>query len=161
MAISSITTDYSTRKKDVHIFNGVNPYTTEKHPITPKFGKVSAYCAGVQKLIQRYAISFLTAAGSQEFFPDFGSSFMNKAKTGYRGITKADIQHMFNFGSAKVIIEFRAYQSKHSDDPLDEQLNGAVLTDCGVVGDKLFLNITLETLAGDNIPFVLPLPHNK
>jgi len=64
MPISSTTTNYSGRKKDIHIFQGVDP--SKVSDINPSFGKISNYCAGVQKLVQRYAICLLTELGSQE-----------------------------------------------------------------------------------------------
>ncbi|MEG7795894.1 hypothetical protein, partial [Listeria monocytogenes] len=71
MAIKSITTNYTGRKIDLHIMQGVKaPGSSD---ISLGFGKISNYCSGVQKLIQRYTIMLLTEIGSQENFPTFGS----------------------------------------------------------------------------------------
>ncbi len=160
MAVSSVTTDYSGRQKDVFIFHGINPYSPDRLTVTPKFGKVSGFCAGVQKLVQRYAISLLTQTGSQEDFPDFGSSLLTEAANGHRGISIEDIRHIFNFANAKVVVAFREYQAENPDLPLDEQLDYAILENVEVSGDYLSLDIRISTLSGDSVPVVLPLPKN-
>jgi len=159
MAISSITTDYSTRTKDILIFLGANPAKSDKQPVTAAFGNISAYCAGVQKLIQRYFISFFTTIGSQENFTDFGSNFLQRIISSRRNITKTEILHIFNFANAKVLGDFRTYQSNNPNLPLDEQIGRAELTDAIANGDTLSLTIKIITLAGDTITFVLPLPN--
>lgn len=158
MAISNVSTDYSNRKRDIHILQGVKATQMGKAKITPSFGKISNYCAGVQKLVQRYTISFFTIAGSQDHFAEFGTSFLQKISSARRNMTKEEIGHLFNFANAKIITEFKQYQADNPDQPLDEQIAKATLLNASALGDTLNLDIKIITLAGDVVEFLLPLP---
>lgn len=159
MPISGTSTDYSTRKKDVHIFQGVD--VNKLSAITPSFGRISNYCAGIQKLIQRYAISLLTQLGSQTNYPDFGSSLLESLHNRNLINNRADVFHLFNFANAKVVSEFRTYQSAHTDMPNDEQLSTAQLKDIVVDNDSVFLTIQIYPVETTPVVFLLPVPTPK
>jgi hypothetical protein len=159
MPISGTSTDYSTRKKDIHILQGVNPNQLSR--ITPSFGRISNYCAGVQKLIQRYAIALLTELGSQTKYPDFGSTLLRTLNNRNFKNNKADVFHIFNFANAAVVTSFRAYQAKTKNLPDDEQLATAQLKDVVVSNDSVSLSIQLYTVDTNAVVFLLPIPTNK
>ena len=155
MAIKSLTTNYVGRTKDISINRGINPRLLPVQPVNLAFGRVSQFCTGVQKLVQRYMISFLTALGSQEDFPTFGTSFLLRLNQG--GVTTSDIQHLFNFANMSVGKTFKDYD-KLNTVPLDEQLYSASLVSVNVTASSVSLSIKLVCMAGETVDFVLPLP---
>lgn len=157
MPIGKITTDYFGRKKDISIIKGADPNTLGKQNVTLEFGKISTYCAGVQKLIQRYMIIFLTLLGSQPKFPTFGTDFYSRL-TGSNLVSRADMIHLFNFANLTTIKTIKEHQSTKTDIPEDEQLNTAYLNSLLISGDTLSLKVVIETSAGSTVDFVVPLP---
>jgi hypothetical protein len=156
MPISLITTDYSGRTKDLHIMQGVAPNGVAT--ISPSFGKISNFCTGIQKLIQRYTICLLTAITSQPNFPAFGTNFIPTLVNGSVRFNKGDISTLFNFANADVIRLFRDYQRKTSGLPEDEQLNTASLDSISVIDNNVYMTIKLVPVATPAVTFVVPLP---
>lgn len=156
MPISGVSTDYSGRLKDMHIFQGVNP--SETAIIRPSFGKISNYCTGVQKLVQRYAISLLTELGSQSNYPIFGSDLIATLSGATNAISLPDFYHLFNFANASVVQTFKDYQRVQSGLPDDEKLVSATLLSVNVVNNRVSLRIQIKTANNSAFPFILPLP---
>lgn len=159
MPIVDSTTNYSGRKVDIHIFQGVN--VNKLSPITPSFGKISNFCSGIQKLIQRYAISLMTELGSQPDYPTFGTKLMSTLNNRNLSFNKADIYPIFNSASYKVVSEFRDYQAKNSGIPTDEQLNTAYLSDIIITNDSVSFKVTIIPVSGDTTEFLIPLPKDN
>lgn len=159
MPVSGTSTDYSARKKDIHIFQGVD--VSKSAVITPSFGKISNYCAGIQKLVQRYAISLLTELGSQPAFTDFGSTLITNLKNRNLRYNRADVFHLFNFANVKVIKSFKEYQRVTDGIPPDEQLNTAILKDVLVTGDSVSLQVQIYPVQAGAVTFLLPIPTNS
>jgi hypothetical protein len=157
MAITGTTTDYSFRTVDILIMGGINPLSPDIQKDTLTFGKPSQQVTGVQKLIQRYAINMMTVLGSQVNYPTYGTNFVKSLLT-MSGVTTNAATHLFNFANMKTISEFRAYQAANPNLPLDEQLNTATLLSFNSSGDTINIQISISTLAGQNLIFVLPLP---
>lgn len=160
MPIKSIIQDYTGRQRDINIAFGIDPSDPQRQIVNLSFGSISTFCAGVQKLIQRYMILFLTAVGSQPQFPNFGTEF---ASTLYSAnlSSREDMLHTFNFANFSVLEVLKTYQSKNPNLPLDEQISTSILNNLEVVGDSLSVEIKLVTLAGDNVDFLIPLPLNN
>ena len=116
MPIQNLTTDYTGRTRDVCIIQGASLLGTKTN-ITLAFGTVSSFCAGVQKLIQRYMISILTALGSQIDYPTYGTSLFVNIMGANNNPGAIQAQNTFNFANASVIDAFRAYQSSNSGLP--------------------------------------------
>jgi len=157
MAISKITTDYSDRKKDLHIFQGVNPKGTAA--ITPSFGKISNYCTGIQKLIQRYAICLLTSLGSQPNYPEFGTRLVNQTFNSSLLVNQVDFVLIFGIANTAVIKMFKEFQRNNAAPP-DEQLASARLKGISVQNGGLVLEITIYPMQSTPVNFILPLPKN-
>ncbi len=159
MAITGVTTNYSNRQKDVNIFFGTNPYTDVITPVKVEIGKISSFVAGIQKLIQRYAISLLTDIGSQTNFAEFGTDLLQNLSSGSL-VGIADLRHKFNFANRKVVNVFLAYQTANPSLPDDEKILSVTLQN--VVLDKakgmVSLVIALTAVSGDKTKFLLPLP---
>lgn len=159
MAITGTTTNYSGRKVDIHIFQGVNP--NKLSPVTPSFGKISNFCSGIQKLIQRFAIALMTDLGSQKDYPTFGTQLMRTLNNRNLLFNKADLYPIFNFAAYKVISEFRDYQAKNYNIPEDEKLNTAYLSDIIIVNDSVSFKVTIVPMSGDVTEFLIPLPKSN
>lgn len=156
MAISKISTNYADRKLDLHIMQGVNAPNASN--ISPSFGKISNYCAGVQKLIQRYTIMFLTEIGSQEDYPEFGSDFITKITSTSNNFNRSDLFSLFAFANQKVSDELFDYQI-NNDIPLDEQLNVVELNEIVSTPDGgVSLKLTIIPRAEQPVEFLMPLP---
>ena len=156
MAISNITTNYTGRTIDLHIFQGVN--APNASDITPSFGLISNYCSGVQKLVQRYAILLLTELGSQELYPDFGSDLLTKLTSTSNNYNRSDLFTLFALANVKVSDVILAYQIENPL-PLDEQLDVATLEEIVTTTDGgVALRVNISTRAVGAIDFLLPLP---
>ncbi len=154
MSIANVTTDYTDRTIDINISGAKDGRTTSAMALS--FGDTSSYITGVQKLVQRYSISLLTAIGSQPDTPDAGTSFV----TSLRGnLTAADIEHVIVFANAKIIAEFREYQDATDGLPLDEQINTVTIDSITYEQGVLNLKLSISTMAGDTIDYILPIPN--
>lgn len=160
MAISGTSTDYSTRLKDIHIFQGVDVNQTTR--ITPSFGRISNYCSGIQKLVQRYTIMLLSTLGSQPDFPDFGSELLTNLNNTNSTVGVTRLTHIFNFANAKVLQNFWDYQrSLTTEVPADERLRTAVLDSIVTTVDAVTIRVKLYTMNAEAIEFLVPLPTTK
>lgn len=157
MAINTVlSTDYANRKIDLHIFQGVKAPTASS--ITPSFGRISNYCTGVQKLIQRYTIALLTELGSQPSFETFGTSLITELNSSSSLLNRADLYPIFNEANAKVLNEFFAFDLDNPSVPDDERLAGASVLSINSVNGTVSISVQIFTQATDPITFILPLP---
>jgi len=160
MAISGTTTDTSGRTKDLLIFQGLDAtkYNVSE-PINISFGTTSAYIVGVQKLLQRFTILFLTGTGSQPDFPAFGTGFLPSVANSSAGLDAIALQHIFNFANLKLSQVFKDFQDTTTLTlPKDEQLAAATLLDFSVSSGNLSLTIGITSKAGSTVQYVLPFP---
>lgn len=157
MPINGTSVNYSGRTKDVNIAGAVKGDKQGRQPMTLTFGRISSYCSGVQKLVQRYAIALLTRSGSQSRFEDFGTDLLDGLNGG-RLSSRQEFLHVFNLASWAVIKEFKEYQAENPDLPLDEQINTATLESYDITGDTITVHVTITTLAGSSVTFITPLP---
>lgn len=157
MAITNTTTNYVGRLRDVNIAYKIDPTVFVPQPVDLRFGEVSTYVAGIQKLVNRYIIALFTNLGSQPNFPDFGAEFMSKLY-GHNMVNVSEARHIFNFASWKVVNDFQAYQKQNPGLPLDEQINTAVLQSIDTTEDGVSFRVKILSLAGENVEFLVPLP---
>lgn len=146
---------YTDRKIDLHIMQGIDP--PNKSAITPSFGKLTNFCTGVQKLVQRYVISLLTELTSQPTFTDFGTALVSTLTATSSRFNQADIYPIFNAANAKVKNEFKQYDILNQP-PLDERLLNAELVSVLAINGGVNLNINIKTFSQTDVTFVLPLP---
>lgn len=172
MAIASIGSDYTGRLKDISILQYPDPTFSPddvtstsfaqsiyaRQTVTPRFGKMTRYCSGVQKLVQRYTILLLTGLGSQSFFPEFGTDFMPSVQAGLSPTSRLLATQYFMLANYSVIVTLKAYQIDNPDIPDDERLASAELTDISLQGDYASFKVAITTEAGDDINFLVPLP---
>jgi hypothetical protein len=172
MPISSITTDYTGRLKDISILQYPNPYNSaqetsawnssqlESYPniVAPSFGKITRFCSGVQKLIQKYAIILLTNIGSQDGFPSFGTNFLYSVQAGLSPVDNLRAAQLFTIASYKAVNTLVDYQISNPNTPSDERIVSAELVDVVLSSGVATFNVEITTEAGDTVPFLLPLP---
>lgn len=158
MAINNITTDYTGRTKDINVFYKPDPTKTGViQPMSLVFGNISSFVAGPQKLIQRYALALLTELGSQALDTGFGTDMLTRLHNS-AGLGKIDVTYIFAVANSKVVQEFRTYQNANPSTFLDEQLDTASLTNLDLNGDSVRFYITLNTMAGTSVDYLLPIP---
>lgn len=157
MPILTTSSNYSNRKKDISIAHKVNAKLVGAQTTNLKFGAVSSYCSGVQKLVQRYMIVLLTEVGTQPGFSTFGTNLLYNLKNS-GGRSKTDVEHTFNFANADVVSAFKVYQAANNNVNKDEELSAAMLESLVVGKDSISLNIKIQTMAGNLVTFIVPVP---
>lgn len=144
MAISSISTNYGGRTRDLFISQNITPYNKGPQVVEYNFGKLSSSVVGVQKLVQRYVISLFNTG-------------LATALESARSSNIQEATHIFNFASWEVIQAFKEYQKQHPEMPEDEQLETAQLTNIAVTPGKISLAVNLITRAGATVEYILPV----
>lgn len=158
MAIAGVTTDYTGRKKDISILQYPDATLVDAQTVSPKFGKNTRFCAGVQSLVQKYVVILLTNLESQEKYPDFGTNFMYTLQAGISPTDRLLAAQIFNLASYKTVNTIKEYQQEHADIPSDERIVKATLTDISLRGGSVGFDVTITTEAEDTIQFIIPLP---
>ena len=158
MAISNISYNYVGRKKDISILQAATPLIKDRQIVSPEFGSTVKFCAGVQKLIQKYAIILLTNINSQGNFTEFGTSLIFNLKTGITPIDKISIAQLFSLASYQAVNTLLSYQAENPDIPEDEQISTAYLKDLVISKDSVAFDIAITTVSGNTVPFLIPLP---
>ncbi len=160
MAITGFTTDYSNRTKDINVLK-VGAYTNNQTQAdTVAFGNPSQYITGIEKLVQKYAILFLTKVGSQVNNPTFGTNFLSTLSTSSSLLSRLDVLHLFNFANLDVLDILKPFQADNPSIPDDEQLQSANLVSFATSPGTLNISIAITSVAGASLVFVLPIPLN-
>ncbi|HEY8400052.1 MAG TPA: hypothetical protein VIK89_02250 [Cytophagaceae bacterium] len=160
MPISGITTNYVGRSIDIHIMQGVDPKKADAHPVTLSFGKISNYCTGIQKLVQRFAILLLTELGSQPNSPEFGSSLLLDLRKTSSQANIGELTGLINTACMNVVSFLRNFQ-RTSELPADEQIDTAVLQSVQTSGGRIDIRIGILNMEGASTVFITPLPINQ
>ena len=158
MGIYAATTNYTDRKKDISIFQNPDGTAEGTQTVLPLFGKNPRFCAGVQKLVQKYAIILLTNITSQSNYPEFGTAFLYTIKGGIDPTDKIAAAQIFNSASYDAVSVLRAHQATDPTIPADERIYTATLTGIALYSTYISFNVTIKTDGGDAIEFVVPLP---
>ena len=158
MAISSITSNYIGRKKDISIFQYPDATIIGEQTVAPKFGNISRYCTGVQKLLQNYTVMLLTNIGSQSNYPDFGTNLMAQLTAGISPVDKLAATQLFEIASYETVTKLKSYQHYRTDIPDDEMIVSATLTNIALQGGLAAFEVAITTEAGNAVEFVVPLP---
>jgi hypothetical protein len=158
MAPTLKTYDYTGRTVDVAALDGT--YANTEFELVQgimgagyKSGKV---VTGIQKLVQRWVIEFLTPVGSMPYLLDRGSIFLNSARSG-RMRTEADVISVFAFANSK-ISDNLFKEDALGVYPEDEQYSDAKLISVSIVtGSKVSLTIAINSRAGADRIFTVPI----
>jgi hypothetical protein len=158
MAISSISSNYVNRSKDISILQYPDASLTDAQAVFPQFGANARFCTGVQKLVQKYAITLLTNITSQPNFPDFGTNFLYTLQAGISPVDRMRATQIFVLASFKAVTALRKYQVDNPSIPDDEKIVRAELVSLDLYGGYVGFSVNIVTAAGENVPFVIPLP---
>jgi len=172
MAVASVSSSYTGRKKDISILQYPNPSVvpeysaifsferavSSKQTVSPAFGHTTRFCAGAQKLAQRYAIILLTNVTSQENFPSFGTSFLYTLQAGISSVDTLRASQIFRLANYEAVSILMNYQNAHPEIPADERVSRVDLVGIAMYGGSAAFDITLYTEAGDRLDFLVPLP---
>ena len=158
MPISGTYSDYTDRTKDISIFQFPDSTIIGAQDIAPSFGKRAKFCAGVQKLIQRYGIILLSNIGSQANYPNFGTSFMATITAGISPVDKLAAIQIFSSASYNTVLILRDYQANHPEIPSDERISRAELYNISLYASYAAFDVKIYTEAGTSVKFLVPLP---
>ena len=158
MAIARQVLDYTGRRKDLSILQYPDLVTPDGGEVFPKFGNPSRFCAGVQKLIQRYTILLLTNINSQDFYPEFGTDFLWPLQSGTDPTDSIAARQIFILADYAAVNVIKNYQIDNPDLPNDEQLDFTTLRNITLYGGYVSFDVKLTTLAGEAVDFLVPLP---
>lgn len=150
----STLTNYYNRSVDVSIFQGakeIGVATVDQS----LFNNGGAVCTGIQKLIQRWLLTFLTPLGAVKFHPERGTSFLTEA-SGFR--TEIDAEVAFYTCNANACEQLIAEEDDNMPD--DERINYVELQDITVGSTGFSLRVMLYSLSGENAPIILPITIN-
>lgn len=147
MAILGTSTDYTGRLKDVYVSGPLDPLSSATQRVNYSFGKPSKFVAGVQKLVQRYLISLVNSGLIEQLQAISGNNIYTAKK-------------LFGLYNAQVIDNFRNYQNSNPTTFLDEQLDTVQVVSMTSTGTNINISLQLNTKAGTNVTFLLPLPLN-
>jgi hypothetical protein len=153
--------DYSGRTVDLEIFQSEYDAAASKQlTLTMTAGDISRRVAGIQKLAQRYMLTFFTPKGSVPFRPGFGSIFMPAVSGGLMQSRTAVVQY-FSFADADVAQQLRVQDQSPAGlaTPADEQYASSALLDYGVDtgSSTLYIKMQLTSQAGAAYTFILPI----
>jgi hypothetical protein len=158
MPIKNITSNYSGRRKDISIMQYPDPTNIDPQDMTISFGNIGRFCAGVQKLIQRYTILLLTNLDSQTYYPDFGTSLISNLHGGVSAMDLIGVKQIFNNANYAAIEAIQAEQVYDQESPLDERIYSAELVEASVIGSAVYFSVKITTESSTAVDFVLPLP---
>lgn len=148
--------DYIGRTYDVCIFQGQKPVGEALLDQTV-IGQGGLICTGVAKAAQKYALEFLTEAGSMPYLQARGCDFMTKLRLGYLR-HESDVFAAFALANADVLDNLAGDELAGTPD--DERISTATLAGVTIFPGYCSLRITLATVAGSGRTVILPIATN-
>lgn len=150
----STNTNYYQRSIDLSVFQGIkeNGMTTVDQTLFNNGGEV---CTGIQKLIQRWLIRFLTPLGTVKFHPDWGTSFLSEAPSFH-----SEIDTQIAFYSAISDVSDQLAEEEDEDMSEDEKLEKVELLSITIHDTGFVLRIKITSQIGESAPLVLPITVN-
>lgn len=151
----AVTKDFTGRTHDLLIFQGVQ--AVGDTPIVTGWGDAGEIVTGIQKIVQTWAILFLTDTGTVLGDDERGTNFLQAVRQGRIHIEE-DVPTFF------ALAEDRIQRTMDIDAvgqglPDDERLDDASLLDFFIDRNaaKLFLRVGIVSIAGDSADIVLPI----
>lgn len=150
----STLTNYYNRLVDISIFQGVKEVgiATVDQSL---FNNGGAVCTGIQKLIQRWLLTFLTPLGAVKFHPERGTTFLEEA-SGFR--TEIEARVAFYTCNANACEQLRNEEDENM--PYDERIDYVDLLDIEIGSTGFSLKVQLYSLNGETAPLILPITVN-
>jgi hypothetical protein len=115
---------------------------------------------GLQKLVQRYTVVFLTIQGDVKYAPTQGTNFVQNLNRGLIQ-TNESVLHQFIFANSATTSQLRSDDTNPDMGPTapdDERIANASLLDFEIdyANARLVLQIAITNLQGETTIFVLP-----
>jgi len=122
------------------------------------FGEESSseVCTGVQKLAQRWAMKFLTIAGSMPYLPDEGTDFVRLLQQGLLR-DEAEALAAFTIAAVQVRTSMQAEEDSSMDD--EDRMDTATLKRLALSNQWVSLTVEIYSLAGTSREVILPIPY--
>lgn len=147
--------DYANRRYDYLAFRGVAALGDQQLGLALYSEDTSGQiCVGVQKLAQRWALEFLTEAGSMPYLPERGCAFMALVRSG-RLRNQADV--LAAFSAADIYIERNLRNEEDDTLPDDERFQSAELTTVAILPGYLSMHVMITSRAGEARALILPI----
>ncbi len=148
--------DYTGRLIDLFISQGAKP--VGEQPILYGFGEGSGeITSGIQKLVQKWVILFLTEEGTLEYHPTLGTRFLILASQG--GLSDiATVRSEYELAAQTVRTVLKNLETDST--PADERLESAELTHVNInkAAQLLEMTVTITSEAGTQHDVLLPIP---
>jgi|TARA_R110000824_G_scaffold82768_4_gene207409 hypothetical protein len=151
----STLTDYKNRTVDVAAFKGWELGTeTEVIQALALPGKGGEFIAGIEKLVQRFAVELLTELASITHLPARGCIFILDARSG-GWQTAGDVES--SFSQSMLTVSKNLILEESEADPEDESFQSAELISVALGGDLVTLRVKVVSRAGASFTTLLPL----
>ena len=150
----TVTTNYYNRSVDLSVFQGIKSsgMATVDQALFTNGGEV---CTGIQKLIQRWLIAFLTPEGTVKFHPEWGTEFLAEAGN-FKNEVEAETE--FYLCNSDACDQLREEEDDNMSD--DERIDSVELKSVIVSSTGFSLSVKINSLAGESSPLVLPITIN-
>jgi hypothetical protein len=147
--------DYAARKYDYLAFRNVSSIGEKQLGLALYSEDTSGQiCVGIQKLAQRWALEFLTEAGSMLGLPDRGCAFLTLLR---RGSLRTQSDVIAAFATANLFITRSLRKEEYADMPDDERFDSAELTSVALLPGYMNLSVMVNSVAGDARAVILPI----
>ena len=160
MAVVAITSDYTDRQIDIELLQSIAVPAGSQPVSLTTVQQPAKVVAGIEKVVQRYALLFLTTAGDVAYDLAQGAAFIKQLMRG-NVQDRAALQTYFATSNDSVVQQMQSEDSQvstYGSQPLDEQLESTALLDFSIdfATATVMLSVELTTKAGTSITFVLP-----
>ena len=148
--------DYSRRTVDLLLLKTVTRPVSET-VVDPNVADVPMAVTGIEKLVQRYALLFLTQIGTVEGSPDEGSEFMRSLGRGMiydESTLKAEAAKANSLVTRQIRREDAELETAD-----DEALESATITDLKLdrFTKSVVVQVTIVTRAGSSYTYITPI----
>lgn len=151
------TVDYAGRTVDLLLLKTVTEVPTVNHRVGLDVSGTPMIVSGVEKLVQRYALSFINAMGSTMFRQSHGTELIPNVSAGlvYDMATLEANAAEANLLAANQV----KAGDEESESPDDERLDRADVTDLEYDRSRALIRITvkLTTMAGGTYVYIIPV----
>lgn len=155
------TTDYSGRQIDLEIMQTIIKPVDSVMLSFSLTKQPTKSITGMQKLAQRFALTFLTRLGDVKFDLTFGTEFwVDLIQGSAQNAGQLQVTVTLAISDAmSSMLDDDAHDDIYGPIPADEQLADANILDCTVdtTSATIYLRIELTNQAGDTYVYVLPL----
>ena len=162
--MTGTSTSYANRQLDMELLQHVAiPYDQRVFPAVDhdKDGSGPRICAGMEKVVQRYAKLLLTDLGSVKFDDLLGNNLMSSIRNG-EVYSTAWLTQLFNEANRNVLnamIMDDNDTDTFGDAPDDERIDTAELVDLEIdqATASVRIHVKITTLAGEEYEYIAPV----